>query len=139
MQTESPKPAPAPLSQLQAEEYLSTLEILASELDLAMVAIVEKKLPGFEASVERQRANCARLAEIPLQPSEDTRPMDSDLAARIKDAANMLSTLNKRYSALLKHSGDTMKLFAGLFRSYNGALQQRAGSGHSIHTWSCEL
>jgi hypothetical protein len=47
--------------------------------------------------------------------------------------------LNKRYSALLKHSGDTMRLFAGLFQSYSGPRPQAAAGRLQVNTWSCEL
>ena len=50
-----------------------------------------------------------------------------------------LVTLNKRYSALLKHSGETMRLFAGLFRCYSDMPEQGSGFRNNVHTWSCEL
>jgi hypothetical protein len=134
------------LTHPDAEEYLIALQTLSQELDRAMSAIVARELPVFEESVTRQLAHCVRLAEIPArsiarrkaQP-DTSLPVDKDLASRINAAAGTLVTLNKRYAALLKHSGETMRLFAGLFRSYSDHSEQGSGMRTNHHTWSCEL
>ena len=130
-----------PLSQQEAEQYLGHLQALSSELETAMQGVVARQLPAFDESLQRQRATCALLTDLPRRAAarrssgDDEAPLDPDLASRIKEAALTLNTLNQTYSALLKHSGDTLRLFAGLCRSYSGpvAIQPR------VHTWSCEL
>jgi hypothetical protein len=134
------------LTHPDAEEYLATLQTLAHELDRAMSAIAAQELPIFEDSVTRQLATCVRLAEIPARAtarrrnqSDSILPVDAELAARISAATGTLVTLNKRYAALLKHSGETMRLFAGLFRSYSDHPEQGSGTHSNLRTWSCEL
>jgi hypothetical protein len=129
-----------------AEEYLASLQTLAGELDQAMGAIVTKSLPELEESVSRQKATCARIAEISggsttqrLQDPAAAVPLDEELAGRITAATATLLALNKRYSVLLQHSGDTVRLFAGLYRGYNGTLQQANAMRSNVNTWSCEL
>jgi hypothetical protein len=140
-------PGIGPLSQLEAEEYLESIRALAQELDRAMEAIAVRELSTFEESLHRQRAACANLADLPRRSAQrraghtgsNAAPVDAELAGRISAATTALLTLNSRYSALLKHSGDTMRLFAGLFRSYTGTTQQGMGMTTNLHTWSCEL
>jgi hypothetical protein len=140
-------PGIGPLSQAEAEEYLESIRVLTQELDRAMEAIAVRELSTFEESLYRQRAACADLSDFPRRsaqrragnPDAAAAPVDTELAARISAAATALLTLNKRYSALLKHSGDTMRLFAGLFRSYTGTTQQGMAMTTNLHTWSCEL
>ncbi|RXH57250.1 hypothetical protein [Granulicella sibirica] len=147
MQTEMIQHIVGPLSQVDAEEYLESLETLALELDRAMQAVAAKALPSFEDSLRAQRAVCAKLSEFPRRAAArraqndgaDEPPVDAELAERIKTAATTLLLLNKSYSALLKHSGDTLRLFAGLFRSYSGPTQHAATVRVNHRTWSCEL
>ncbi len=134
------------LTHPDAEEYLVALQTLSQELDRAMSAIVARELPVFEESVTRQLAHCVRLAEIPARAQarrgaqpDAILPVDKELASRISAATGTLVTLNKRYAALLKHSGETMRLFAGLFRSYSDHPEQGSGMRTNHHTWSCEL
>ncbi|ADW70900.1 hypothetical protein [Granulicella tundricola] len=128
------------LSPLEAQEYLESIQALTHELDRAMEAIVSRELPAFEQSVSRQMSACVKLAELPKRSARRVRDVsseaapDAELTGRIAAASVALVALNKRYSALLKHSGDTLRMFAGLFRSYTGTTQPGM-----LSTWSCEL
>ena len=123
----------------QAEAYLNTLDILASELEAATEAIISGALPTLEESVTRQQAECSKLiawtelvaARRAQHPSSEE--IDDALAERILAASNILLKLNRRYSALLKHSGDTLRLLTGVTRGYHGQ------SFPALHTWSCDL
>ena len=126
-------------SSLPAGDYLEALQTLAQEIDRAMTAIVERALPQLEESVCRQLAICAKLSAAPGFAPASTYPADTILEERIYAATANLVILNKNYSALIKHSGDTVRLFAGLFRSYTGPVQQGSESRSNHHTWSCEL
>jgi hypothetical protein len=147
MQAEQMHSISGTLSQAEAQEYLESLEALARELDRAMQAIAARELLLLEDSVSRQRAACARLAELPKRssarrlksPEAISAPPDAELSSRIETAAASLLVLNKRYSVLLKYSGETVRLFAGLFRSYAGHTHPGAGISPNLHTWSCEL
>jgi hypothetical protein len=147
MQAEQTHSISGNLSQTEAQEYLESLEDLARELDRAMQAIAARELSLLEDSVSRQRAACAHLVELPKRskarrlksPETVSVPPDAELNSRIQTAAESLLILNKRYSLLLKHSGETVRLFAGLFRSYAGHTHPGAGTGPNLHTWSCEL
>lgn len=128
------------LTREQAEAYLNTLETLAGELETATEAIIAGALPTLEESVSRQQAECSKLiawtelvaARRAQQTSSD--PIDDALAERILAASNILLKLNRRYSALLKHSGDTLRVLTGVSRSYRGQ-----GLPTNLHTWSCDL
>ncbi len=129
------------LTPTQAQAYLDSLESLASELEVATGAIVAGALPTLEESVARQQTECAKLiawTELVVarraQQSGTSAPLDGELADRILAASNILLKLNRRYSALLKHSGDTLRLLTGLSRGYH----EHAGATN-YHTWSCEL
>ncbi len=136
-----------------AEEYLEGLQELTQQLDRAMEAIVTRALSTLEDSLCRQRATCARMIDLsshfvtrPTQSStpgasvtSEPVPIEAELAGRITAAAKQLNLLNTRYSALLKHSGDTMQLFTRLFQSYSGSPHCPVRSQTNLHTWSCEL
>jgi hypothetical protein len=135
------------LSHPAAEQYLESLQELVHELDRAMEALASRTLPAFESSVSNQLDLCTRLANRPAQrvdssaqfPGPPVTEAEAELAQRIASATATLLSLNKRYSALLKHSGDTMRLFAGLFRGYPGqTLPQPPASSH-LTSWSCQL
>ena len=134
------------LSQANAEEYLVSLQDLAVEVDRAMDALVSNALRSFEESVVRQRALCERLASLSRRSpfvggsnAFDESVIDAGFAERVAEASAKLRGLNDRYSALLKHSGDTLRMFAGLFRGYSAPMRVPQSGRISIHNWSCEL
>lgn len=133
------------LSQLEAEKYLEHIEVLSGELSIAMEAIVSRQLAAFEMSVRRQGLICTTIGTLPGRPGGRTPgspdascPAARELQDRIQKAADALNILNRRYSALLAHSGDTLKLFAGLFRTYTGPATAAAHQTN-ISTWSCNI
>lgn len=135
------QPGAVRLTPAQAQEYLNSLEALGNELEAATNAIVTGALPSLEESVARQQAECAKLIAwtelMAARQASRTVPAESaddELVQRILTASSILLKLNRRYSALLQHSGDTLRLLAGLSNSYRG---QTAPS--NLHTWSCEL
>jgi crotonobetainyl-CoA:carnitine CoA-transferase CaiB-like acyl-CoA transferase len=135
------------LSQDEAESCLAELRVLARQLDSAMDAIVERQLPSLQSSLRMQSATCANLAGIQhrskqrLKQDDQPEPsaVDPDLAVEIKSATESLLLLNSRYAALIKHSGDTLQLLAGLYRSYRGSMQPGSGMPGNLQTWSCEV
>lgn len=135
------------LSQEEAEGCLANLRGLASQLDGAMDAIVTRQLASLQTNLHLQFASCANLAGIryrskqrPGQVSQrEAETVDPDLAGEIKSATEALLMLNKRYAALLKHSGDTLQLLAGLYRSHLSSVQPGSGGGGNLQTWSCEI
>ena len=147
MQTEPIPIAAAPSSSNTAEFYLHTVEELSRQLEQAMEAIVARSLPAFQESVGRQRMTCSQLLAMPkyldtdraFQGANSESGIDADLSARIAAAGDALQSLNKKYSALLGHTGDTMRLLARLLGGYNNPGSARVAD-HSAHrsTWSCE-
>jgi len=135
------------LSSDEGREYLANLRVLASELDRAMKAVVDQELPSLQDSLQRQQATCSQLSYLAQRansrpardPNQESAALDPDLAIEIRTAAETLIVLNKNYSALLRHSEDTLRLFAELFRCYQGSAQSSPGNQASISTWSCEL
>ncbi len=133
------------LSQAGAEEYLNHIEVLAGELNSAMDAMVAMELPAFERSVHRQRLICADIAALPhragSQPAAESagiEPADEQLRARLKDASRTLHLLNKQYSALLEHSGETLKVLSGLLRTYSPPTPSNRFEPR-VQTWSCTV
>ena len=147
MQLEPIPIAAAPTSSHKAELYLHTVEELSRQLEQAMQAIVNRSLPAFQESVSRQRMTCSQLLALPRYlgpdrafkvPSSDSG-VDADLSVRIAAAGDALQTLNKRYSALLGHTGDTMRLLARLLGGYHvPASAGLAANPANLSTWSCE-
>ena len=132
-----------------AQEYLEQLETLAAEIQVGIDAIEAYALPRFQESVSKQQAICTELvvlarhlqadapkAEEPGALSRTLVHEDTFLASRIRFAAESVHMLNLEYAALLRHSGETMRLFAGLCRSYTGQFQAPAGDSVSRRaTW----
>jgi hypothetical protein len=111
-----------------------------------MGSIVDRKLSTLEGSVSRQVAICSQLAWLASRPNNlfhtaadaPAGDEEDELVRRISAATTTLINLNKRYSALLKLSGDTLELFAGLLRSYTGNTNLAAMLSASYRTWSCQ-
>jgi hypothetical protein len=129
------------------EEYLQLLGLMAFELDRAMRAIVQNSLTALEDSVANQQAFSSRLEELAqdLGRSPQDRPLasspltDSELKAQIFSASSSLQELNRRYSALIKHSSHSVALMVSLFSSFQGQMQEDSGPRLSKHTWSCQI
>jgi len=131
----------------EGREYLANLQVLARELDRAMKAVVDQELPSLQDSLHLQQTTCAQLnylaQRVNCRAAEDlllqAAPLDPDLAAEIRQAAETLIVLNRNYSALLRHSEDTLRLFAELFRCYQGSAQMSRRQQAGLSTWSCDL
>jgi hypothetical protein len=131
----------------EGQEYLANLQVLARELDRAMKAVVDQELPSLQDSLQLQQATCIELSflaqrvntrsveEMDLQAES----LDPDLASEIREAAETLIILNRNYSALLRHSEDTLRLFAELFRCYEGTAHSSRRHQTGPSTWSCEI
>jgi hypothetical protein len=128
-----------------AVNYAMQLEALTAEVGLAMDAFGENNLCGFEESVARQQELCANLGRL-LGQMEAGKPVNADrvqlgverdLARRIRRAAESLQACQRTYVALLKHAGDSSRMFDGLCRSYNGPIDQSTGMYLRRSSWSC--
>jgi hypothetical protein len=129
--------------ELRAAQYLEQLHGLAAELERGMDAIAKNALSDFEESITNQRSMADSLTELakdlglPAQGSlTDSLHGDPEMAARIQAADRHLQALNKRYSALLRHSGRSVEQMLLLFKSLKGYYRQTSGANHQ--TWSCE-
>lgn len=141
------QPSTQPFLPDESTDYLVNLRGLAGDLELAMDAIAKRDLATLQQSIQSQQMTCARLAHLQhsrgvqlageaLLPAEIA---DSELAFQVGEAIAAVLVLNRRYAALLKHSGETLRLFAGLFRSYQGSTQTSSGISANLQTWSCEV
>jgi hypothetical protein len=147
MQSEAMYPWTQQFSPDEGKDYLTSLHCLAGELEKAMNCIASQELSQLQQSIKVQQAACSRLAHLQrgksIKLAGDAAVMtlceDSDLSFQIQEAIGAVLLLNKRYAALLKHSGETLRLFAGLFRSYQGPTQPTSGIQVSFQTWSCEV
>jgi hypothetical protein len=131
----------------RGQEYLECLHALSGELEIAMGSIVDRKLASLEESVSRQVVICSQLSFLVSRPNQlfntaldsPNQDEDDELVRRISAATATLINLNKRYSALLKLSGSTMELLAGLIRSYTGNTNLAAMLAANYRTWSCQI
>jgi hypothetical protein len=128
---------------LRAAQYLEQLHGLAAELERGMDSIAANALADFEDSIANQQAIAACLTELvkdlvlPAQGSLTDSPHGNpEMAAQIQAANRHLQVLNKRYSALLRHSGRSVAQMLSLFKSLDGYYRQTSGSCRQ--TWSCE-
>jgi len=146
---------PEEQSDNDAREYLTNLHCLAGELNHAMAAIVAQELPSLRESLHVQRSTCARLSD--LQQSPNVRQMLStaadadtagcDLSTEIKAATESLLALNRRYSALLTHAGETLRMLSGLYRGYlyqghqghEGHARTALAPQSGTQSWYCEV
>lgn len=132
----------------ERENYLAILQGLVRELETAMKSIAMQKIIPFQESIRLQQAACSRLAQLQHsrtskllrkdRSSEETG-CDSDLSLQIEEAIAAVLLINQQYAALLKHSGETLRLFAGLLQSYRGLKQSASGLQANLMTWSCEV
>lgn len=156
MQTEETQSWVLRLSRDEAKDCLAHLLGLAGQLDGAMDAIVRRNLPRLRDSVHLQEASCGRLTALrhgsrrgaALIPDAETPEaasalIDSELVAEIRSATESLLLLSERYAALLKHSGETLRLLSGLYWNYCAFAPSGSGAQAnlqaSLKTWSCEV
>ena len=134
-----------------ATKYLQHVEALTEEIRAGMDAMGNNALPLFQQSVSRQQEICTSLSRLNGQMRLEKAMIASDglvpeaagesdqaLAARILMASASLRELNKRYTALLKHSEESVRLFAGLCRSYTEHFERSAALSTSRPGWSSE-
>lgn len=134
-------------SRPEEEEYLSAVEDLTLELHRAVKALAAGALLDLEASLARQRVGCAHLAglrsrHVLLAAHPDTTTLsgtDPVMASRISTATVALEATTRRYAMLLKHFGETARIFAGIFRSYGDSAAGGVCLQKSPRSWSCEL
>ena len=131
--------------------YLARITELHAEVQLAMEAIGANALSTLEQSVSRQQALCADLQRIAgaIPALQDTKgaahrwtpasASDDLLSRRIEVAGESLAALNLRYSALLEHSRQSLRLFAGLCRGYAEHFEPAAKLRVAQPGWSCQL
>lgn len=140
-------------------EWLERLQVLAVELEAGMSALAANQLSAFEESVARQQSLCGQLGAVVPRQRASSRPDaagmqhdelhavsweagDAELAKRIHSASQTIQVLNARYTALLRHSGRSLRMFATLQGGCEGHLPRRAGAAPQgktqRHTWSCE-
>ncbi len=135
-----------------AFQYLEQIELLADAVKTGMSAVGANALPAFEKSVARQQEICAGLCRLAGQLNLEQpaaakdggslRPLsaaDRSLARRIQLAGASLLQLNAEYAALLRHSGESVRLFAGLCRSYTAHFQPPVVAGQPRTAWSCKF
>ena len=129
------------------EQYLEAVESLTAELKCAMAAMVTGAVADFEGSLLRQQSLTVSLVASRSTQGYETGE-DGRITAlshtslqreRLQAAVSNLVTVTRQYSMLLKHFGQTARLFAGMFRSYGGASAIDLHHRRSRNTWSCEL
>ncbi|HEX4155120.1 MAG TPA: hypothetical protein VHY48_05865 [Acidobacteriaceae bacterium] len=128
---------------LGVAQYLEQSHRLAAELQRGMDSIAANALADFEESIANQQSIAAHLTELakdfalPAQGSLTGSPLgDSEIAAQIQAANRHLQVLNKRYSALLRHSTQSAAQMISLLTSLKGYYRQTSGPSHQ--GWSCE-
>lgn len=127
--------------------YLQQLQLLATEMQVAMNAISGNELSTLEESIAKQEMLCAGLTEMAkmmgdgLRSSGDGIPRCSDdsIEFRMMTTSATIRTLNLQYASLLKHSGRSIRLLASLCRSKTGQIREDRRHRSKRQTWSCEM
>ena len=128
-----------PVSPSDHEAYLEALEELTLELKRASTAVITGALSDFENSLARQQISYKRLAELAKPHSTMAAAAVPVLATRFRAAVADLDHELRCYSMLLKHFGETSRIFAGMFRSYGSSARIGSPFPKSQSAWSCEL
>lgn len=136
-----------PFSPLGTEAYVAALEELTRELGRAITAVTTGALSDFEHSLVRQRISCTYLAELTKRHTATVAKPTSTIFActdpllveRTTAAISALDAATRHYSILLKHFGETARMFAGMFRTYGGPASSGTYLQKSQGAWSCEL
>ncbi|MGI4828077.1 MAG: hypothetical protein ACRYFU_07805 [Janthinobacterium lividum] len=115
--------------------YLAAVEELTLEIKRAIAVIAQGALSEFEDSLIRQRIGCTRISELALLHSGSATPpledADPSLTNSIRIATSDFEAVTRQYAMLLKHFGETTRIFAGVFRT--------VGLPQAQSTWSCEI
>lgn len=140
-----------------ADVYLGQLQALALELEVVMDAVAANALSPLEESVSKQETLCSSLIKMTVTMNNESLqhtvptnmpPNSSKVPAPEVEAAveqkihatkRAIQTLNQRYAALLKHSGESIALLACLCRSHTEPFQEARASRLKHQTWSCEM
>ena len=112
-----------------------------------MQAIAHNALPDLEESVTSQQIMSARLLVLAdeISPSLKSNSavsaaaVDEEMKHQVLVAGDALQRLNRRYAALLQHSGRSVALMASLFNSYQGQFKEASGPRLKHQTWSCQM
>jgi len=103
-----------------AATYLQHLQMLASEITVAMDAIAANALSTLQESVSKQEMLCASLVAmsdaVSVEFGSPEQPLPSHLDAavgtKIRETTGAIRNLNLQYAALLKHSSRSIALLA---------------------------
>lgn len=129
----------------EGSEYLDHMQALGAELENAMQIIPRNSLVELQESVGRLEILAGCLADMSKHltlPGGCDRPaavpiVSAEMAAQIRAANEHLRLLNKRYSALLRHSSHSVALMLSLFKSSRGDYRGTSGSTLNRQAWSC--
>jgi hypothetical protein len=130
-----------------AAAYLKHLQMLASEIAVAISSIASNSLSRFQDSVAKQETLCSTLAILSDSYKRGFRPpgqavssyVDGPVEAEIRGATRLVRDLTSQYSVLLNQSSKTASLLISLCRSHTGQFQEAHGARRKHQTWSCEM
>ena len=126
--------------------FIEQVGDLSAEIRSAMLAIADDRLAAFEQSVSRQEFLSGKLRELAIQVGPLPRSAPSsgieadaqqDLSTRLRVTSATLQALNLQYAALLRHSGQSVRLMATLTNTY-AQREKHPGSQLKRRTWSWE-
>lgn len=129
------------LDTTNGEFYLSQLEALRAEIEIAVAAISGDDVGGLEESVARQEFLASSLTALLRQMHRDEgmTPLPAWVRSRILSGMHGLQTSVRVYSALLQHSGASIAILASLCRSHTLPCAEVRGARPARQTWSCEV
>jgi hypothetical protein len=133
-----------------AFEYLRQIEALTAEIEAAMEAVGVNAMAAFAQSVSTQEELCAGLRRLAGHMGTESAQTDEggarfrqtdstglSLARRIQLASQSLQAVSVTYAALLKHCGDSTRLFIGLCGTYTEHHQGSSAAGTERPKWFC--
>lgn len=125
-----------------AEQYLSALRDLSTEVDSAIAVLVVNSLPEFQEHVARQEFLTSRVQELSKELADNASPKaasDSKLWNEIHSARQKLAELNRRYSTFLQYSWRYIGTMTELCRAYEEDGSTAAIAAPAQQAVSCEV
>jgi hypothetical protein len=127
-----------------ASIYLAHLQMLATEISLAISSIASNSLSDFQECLAKQEALCSTLAALSASykkaPSQALWPcLIGSSDAEIYETIRLIRDLTRQYTIVLNQATKTASLLISLFKGHTGKFQEAHEPRRKHQTWSCEM
>ena len=127
--------------------YLKHLQMLASEISIAISSITSNSLSKFQDSLAKQEELCFTLATLATsvknKASSSGRSVSlcliGSIDAEIRETIRLIRDLTRQYTIVLNQAIKTASLLISLCKSQTGRSQEAHEPRRKHQTWSCEM